>query len=317
MSRPDAVEVLILASLYDFPTDRVCLELQRRGVRFARINRETLPDSKIRLDPIAPRLEIDTAGASWIVDDTIRSVLWRQPTFLRNAPGVALTVDEQLDRSQWSAFVRGLALFDSARWMNDPAATYRAEAKPWQLRHAARAGWPTPPSLITNDSQADFAAHLGRRVAVKPVDTVLLREGSTQHFAYTQLMDAAQLATEDLQAVPVIVQRALEGKTDIRVTVVEDHAWAVAIQRAGAGVEGDWRRQKKADLQYVDITLPGDVHDRCIALVRDMGLRFAGVDLVQQGDLFSFIEINPTGEWGWLDGPDRPIAAAIADALAA
>ena len=28
-----------------------------------------------------------------------------------------------------------------------------------------------------------------------------------------------------------------------------------------------------------------------------------------------FIEINPTGEWGWLDTEARPIAAAIAEML--
>jgi len=46
-----------------------------------------------------------------------------------------------------------------------------------------------------------------------------------------------------------------------------------------------------------------------------LGLTYGAIDLAVSGDTVHFIEINPTGEWGWLDGPDRPIAKAIVDEL--
>lgn len=46
-----------------------------------------------------------------------------------------------------------------------------------------------------------------------------------------------------------------------------------------------------------------------------MGLVYGAIDLAVSGDRFIFIEINPTGEWGWLDNPERPLAKAIAAAL--
>lgn len=311
------VQVLVLANLHDFPTDRICVELDRLGICYARLNREDLGAAVVRLDPIEPRLEIDVEDQRWLVDQTLKAVWWRQPTFLRNIPHQPLSLDEQLDRSQWPAFLRGLMLFDEARWLNDPAATYRAECKPWQLRQAARLGFNTPATLITNDPNAPVATTLGETVAVKSVDTVLLREGGRQFFAYTQLLDWSICAAPALRAAPVLAQKVISPKLDLRVTVLGDHVWAVSVEVEGAGIEGDWRLRKKEQLDYPDFALPPEVADLCIALVRHMGLVYGAIDLALSDGRFVFIEINPTGEWGWLDTPERPIAATIARALAA
>jgi glutathione synthase/RimK-type ligase-like ATP-grasp enzyme len=46
-----------------------------------------------------------------------------------------------------------------------------------------------------------------------------------------------------------------------------------------------------------------------------LGLTYAAIDLALSNGEYWFIEVNPTGEWGWLDGAERPIAAAIAEEL--
>lgn len=315
MTEAPAAEVLILASLYDFPTDRVCIELGKAGASFVRLNVESLGDTRVRLDPHGPRLEIFADGRRYVVDRYLKSVWWRQPTFLRNTSHKPIGLDEQLSRSQWPAFVRGLMAFDEARWINHPAMTYRAEAKPWQLHVAAKLGFEVPKTVITNDPDTPLPASLGQQVAVKSVDTVLLREGDEQFFAYTQLLDWAEIATDDLRAAPVVVQEALSPKLDLRVTVLAGRAWTVAVTSNGAAIEGDWRLKKKAQLAYPAYDLPADVEARCIDLVKAMGLIYGAIDLALVGDRFVFIEINPTGEWGWLDSPERPLAEAIASAL--
>ncbi len=56
----------------------------------------------------------------------------------------------------------------------------------------------------------------------------------------------------------------------------------------------------------------------CRALVRALNLRFGAIDLVRCDGKVWFLEINPTGEWAWLEHVfgDR-IASAIADELTA
>ena len=49
-----------------------------------------------------------------------------------------------------------------------------------------------------------------------------------------------------------------------------------------------------------------------------LGLRFGGMDLALVDGVHYFIEVNPTGEWGWLISSARlPIDKAIVDFLSA
>ncbi|MFP1133139.1 RimK-like protein [Asticcacaulis sp. W401b] len=309
------VDVLVLANLHDFPTDRVCSELQDAGARYFRLNAETLKQARLRLVPQEQLLEVECNGTTWVIDGNLKSVWWRQPTFLRNTPYEAMSLQDQLERSQWPAFLRGLTLFDQAKWINHPAQTYRAESKPWQLHRAARLGFSTPLTLITNDPGADVVSTLGSKVAVKSVDTVLLREQGQQYFSHTQIIDWADCATDDLAAAPVMVQEAVTPKIDLRVTVIGENIWTVSVLSEERPIEGDWRLQKKGKLTYPAYDLPLAVARRCIDFVRDMGLIYGAIDLMVRGGDYLFVEINPTGEWGWLDTPERPLAKSIANEL--
>jgi glutathione synthase/RimK-type ligase-like ATP-grasp enzyme len=47
-------------------------------------------------------------------------------------------------------------------------------------------------------------------------------------------------------------------------------------------------------------------------LLEALGLNFGAIDLVESKGSYFFIEINPTGEWGWLVGDERRFDAEIA-----
>ncbi|SEM93821.1 hypothetical protein SAMN05192583_1590 [Sphingomonas gellani] len=308
------VEVLILTSDLDFATDRVCRELTRRGRKFLRLNREQLGDVLLALDPTEPRLTCRHDGRTWTVGSELRSVWWRQGTFDRNVAGNGAEVEDQLQRSQWSAFMRSMMVFDDARWFNCPSAVYRAEIKALQLAAAAEVGFDVPRTVMTNDPDINPPAADGLPVAIKSVDTLLLRDGPDQLFGYTSIMDWKDAALPELTAA-LTVQQALMNKLDLRVTVVEDRLWCTSIKRAGEGIEVDWRLTGKDQLEIVDHVLSDEDANRCREFVARLGLRYGAIDLAVAAGRSWFIEINPTGEWGWVDGETRPIAAAIAVAL--
>lgn len=313
---PGNVDVLIVSSLADLSTDRICYHLSAMGVQFLRLNREQLPDLGLQIDPLRARLTCRYADHEWQVAADLRSIWWRQPTFLRNTPGKALTVEQQLDRSQWSAAMRGLMLFDEARWFNNPAATYRAESKPYQLRAAYKLGFDVPETFMTNDICADVPGLIGQHLAIKSIDTVLLAHGDDQHFGYTIVADWSECANADFHTVPVTCQKLLSQKLDLRVTIVGDRLWCVTIETERGGIEGDWRLTPKTDLIYREHDLPSEVKRQCLALTRNLGLRYGAIDLAFSAGRYWFIEINPTGEWGWLDRDGRAISEAIAMELA-
>jgi glutathione synthase/RimK-type ligase-like ATP-grasp enzyme len=313
-----APRVLLLSGLYDFSTDLVAAELAEKEVPFVRLNREQLSDCRLTLDPVAAILEVRTSSLSLNISaDDLSSVLFRQPVFLRNTPGRALSLAEQLERSQWPALLRGLCVFDKARWMNHPAKTYLAESKPYQLHVASRLGFDVPSTRIGNDLRGIESAKLGNPLILKSVDTVLLRDGSDSVFTFSTIGHVDEWRDEDLYGAPVMCQKLIRHKTDLRVTIVGDAIFAARIQENGHGIEGDWRIRPRGEIQFVPAELPTDCATLCRRLAATLGLPFAAIDLaeVEDGRIF-FLEVNPTGEWGWLVGHGLRIDAAIADWLA-
>ena len=307
-------QVLILSSLFDFSTDLVALQLQKNGVPFVRLNREQLADHRITLDPLVPDLRITGPAGTHYLGSNLGAVWFRQPVFLRNTPSVPLSAEEQLERSQWIAFLRSLSVFGNAAWMNSPAATYLAESKPYQLSVAAHCGFAVPATLATNDVNF-IRQRFPRRLVVKSLDTVLLRDGEDCLFTYTTVSSSSELTDSAVCTAPLLAQHALETKTDIRVTVIGDKLFSVRIRSRGMGIPGDWRVIPKEDLEYQDIDLDEITTRQCCKLTRNLGLTFSAIDLVETKDGIFFIEVNPTGEWGWLSNQERPIDCAIASWL--
>lgn len=308
--------VLIVTSLLDFPTDRVCDHLTQLGTSFLRINREQLTELAITIDPINAKLSCNNGQHLWSAGSNLKSIYWRQPTFLRNTPAQALTTSEQLQRSQWSALMRGLMFFDDVLWMNHPAATYRAESKPLQLRTAAKVGFKVPETRITNDRLLDIPSIFGEKFALKSIDTILLYTSKTQHFGYTTISDWHSCNDDDFHLVPATCQKLLSPKIDLRVTLVGSQIWCDKISDENYRIEGDWRLLPKTRLKFEDYKLPSDVQESCFRLLRKLGLRFGAIDLAIHNGEYWFIELNPTGEWGWLDREGRGISRSISEELA-
>ena len=303
--------VLILSGLYDYSTDLVALALQDAGVPYVRLNREQLADHRLTLNPAGPELLVEGPAGIHRIGPALGAVWFRQPVFLRNTPVVPLAPEEQLDRSQWTAFLRALCVFRQARWMNAPSATYLAESKPYQLCLAANCGFRVPNTLVTNNA-ARIRAAFPENLVIKSLDTVLLRNGDECLFTYTTEASGKDLTEEEVIAAPLLAQTALEAKTDIRVTMIGQEVFAVRILAQGSGIPGDWRVVPKEELEYQDTVLDDDTARSCVRLTRELNLAFGAIDLIETPQGLYFIEINPTGEWGWLSNKERPLDRAIA-----
>jgi glutathione synthase/RimK-type ligase-like ATP-grasp enzyme len=317
---PDAVlspRVLILASRYDLTCDYVISSLRAGGLPYFRLNTEDLPLFELTLDPVTPLLRgISSQLTFEIRGEHLASVYFRQPTFLREASLSGRPGREQFQRAQWAAFVRNLSVFDGCLWVNHPSHTYEAEHKAVQLRAAAQVGFEIPRTSICNSAgPLEWVVGASDCVAVKGLDTVLVREGRLETFGYTNLLRPAEIGMHDIRSAPMILQQAIDPKLDLRVTVVGDLAWCVAVMVQGQRISGDWRLAK-TDAEFTEFDLPLVIVQQCISLTRRLGLQFGAIDLALSNGQFYFLEINPTGEWAWLEaGLGIPIADALARLL--
>jgi glutathione synthase/RimK-type ligase-like ATP-grasp enzyme len=299
LARAIEVECLIISHSIDYSTDLICYELKQREVKYLRINRDRFNELKIQINVLEDNMLVifDDEHSYSITPHTLKSVYFRAPVFLRTNKQFSL--QEQVYRSQWSSFIRNLIIFENARWINHPVAIYKAENKILQLKKAASFGLRIPQTIVTNyppsDSEFSFS-----NIAVKSLDTALFYDNEQELFVYTSAVQRDTLTDGDLRLAPVIIQEFIEPKIDIRATVVGSHIYAVKVLSQDSGIVGDWRRQRKENLTYNFFQLPNDVEEKIFLLMHELDLNFGGVDLIYSNEEYFFVEVNPTGEWGWL-----------------
>jgi glutathione synthase/RimK-type ligase-like ATP-grasp enzyme len=310
--------VLILGSRFDLTCDYVVAQLRGLGCSYLRLNTEDLSESNVKLDPIRGTLVVQLAGTVFHLEaNELKSVYYRRPVFLRDYDAAGHDPAEQFQRHQWATFIRSLMVFYSSQWINHPAATYYAEHKAVQLRIAYGIGFAVPETVVTNQESL-IGSEITRDddIVIKGLDTVLVRYGINETFGFTNIIKRHSLIGEEISSAPVMFQEPISNKLDLRVTVIGSDVFAVSILADGKPIKGDWRQQKDK-ASFVPFTLPSEIQDKCILLLKKLGLVYGAIDLALEGNQYYFLEINPTGEWAWLvDSAKLPIDIAIAKCLA-
>jgi len=310
------VNHLVLSSTIDYSSDLICAELEKRALNYLRINRDRFPEYEIvyALQDDVTKIKL---GGKWyfLNTESIKSIYFRVPVFLR-ASGKPCSVEEQLKRSQWSAFIRNLIVLDKAVWINHPVSTYRAENKLYQLKVAKKCGLAVPETYVGNSLPQNISQD--SMYIVKSLDTALFYDDGKEMFTYSTMVTGQELLSAEIKLAPVIIQEYLSSKTDLRVTVIKNQIFAVSITKQGAALVGDWRKSNKDNLNYTLVELPQIIKEQIMTLMQNLDLSFGGIDFALVGDTYYFIEVNPTGEWGWLaSSAGIPIDKAIVDSLVA
>jgi hypothetical protein len=308
--------VLIVTNEQDIAADFVVRELDDRGVRVIRLNTERAQDWRLTVQPgDAWRIRSPTRE---LVSGECAGVWWRRPEVPAAPPTIAHARDAIAD--QWRALLRALASVPGPVWVSPPSAIRTAEDKALQLRRAREEGFLVPETVWTNDIEVAhaFASGHRERAVVKSLASAWWESNGRGHFVYATPIPARDLPTGSrLAAAPVCFQHPIEPKRDIRVTVVAGDAFGAVRNPHAADVDNealDWRRAPQGN--WSPYQLPATTADACCHLVASLGLRFGAIDLVldEAGDHW-FLELNPNGEWGWLQRAGLPVAQSITDIL--
>lgn len=306
------VEVLVIADKYDFTTDFVCIELDLRQASYLRLNRDEFHKWKITLDTNTFDISATSDEFKYnISHESLKSIYYRAPIFLRDTNQIN-SLEEQLYSEQWMSFVRNLLMFDKVLWVNNPEKTYTAENKIVQLKKAKEIGFDIPYTIITNTNDI----LVDERYVVKSLDTAFFNIKGKEGFVYSNIIDKEKLESANLNLAPVTIQEYIHPKIDIRVTVVGHDVFATTITSEGKGVDIDWRIVKD-NVEFKTISLPQIIKEKCILLLKELGLNFGAIDLLKTPEnKFVFLEINPTGEWAWLvHTTNQPIHKSITNLL--
>lgn len=313
--------VLIIAASDDWPTDRVVVALQRRGVEVFRMDTADFPQ---RL-ALAGRID---QGQAWTGELTtehrtvelsrVGAVYYRAPGAFQFPQGIS-GPEERFAAAQARAGLGGVLSALDCRWVNHPTAMARAEYKPVQLAAARACGLRIPPTLITNRAEEvrAFAAETGFSIVCKPVASPVLIEDDQFKSVYTQRLRPEDL--EDLRGIDTtahLFQGWVSKEYEVRLTVVGGRMFAAAIHAGSEAAHEDWRSDY-GSLTYASTEVPDQVAAGMRRLMERLQLRYGAADfIVGPNGQWTFLEVNPCGQWDWIQGKTGlPIAEAIADDL--
>lgn len=169
---------------------------------------------------------------------------------------------------------------------------------------------------MTNDGQSarDFIASVGGTALYKPMSVGILGDEGRVKVINANLVTADLVDDASIVKTAHTFQQFIDKQYDVRVTVIGERSFAVAIHAGSEPARIDWRADYDA-LSYVEIDLPRPVSLGIERYLTATGLAFAAFDFsVARDSKWWFLEANPNGLWAWIEErANVPIAPAIAD----
>lgn len=320
LPRSDANTVLVLTEPGDTTADLVVKDLDQRGVRVFRVDTADFPLSlqvSARFDS-GWRGEIRGAEGSVDLAD-IRSIYVRRPTEFVFPPSMT-DAEQRFAGREARRGIGGLLMSLPCSWVNHPSNVADAEYKPFQLAMAAASGLAVPRTVVTNapEDASEHHSFLRSPVVCKTLASAVVSDGRRPSIIYTTDVSSLDMADGRVGLTAHLFQARIPKVRDVRATVVGRQVFAASIVATGEAAEDllDWRSDYAA-LSYEPVSLPPSVESSLLRMTQRLGLTFAATDFVVTADgRHYFVDLNPGGQWGWIqEATGLPIAAAIAAQL--
>lgn len=312
--------VLIITNELDEHADAVVLELNKRNIPVFRFH----PDDFPRVCSIS--IEIQDGRIEGEISNQYRTVAFKdicaawyrraQNLFAESTSLTSTKIDNYV-KAQSTSTLTTLCHGLQTLWVCHPHKLRRADIKALQLAEARKAGLKTPHTLISNDPVrvAAFVDGLGEReCAIKPLIALGVSDEQGYRLPLTTTLPKGH-SLDSVVLAPTIFQPYIHKMAELRCVVIGEKIFSARINsQASEDTRKDWRG---GDSQLELFSLPEHVEAAIHRLMDSFEINFASLDMIltPEGE-FVFLEINPNGQWLWLEEElGLPLVATMADLL--
>lgn len=280
-------KILIITCSYDKTIDYI-IEKNKYRANFFRFNVDLFADYGITISN--SYWEISYRNNT-INNNTTLSIYYRKPTF----PDTSDFAPEyrRIINSDILAIIDGLANSFSGVVLTKPYLLRQAENKIFQLIYAKSHSILMPKSFIGNN---DYWKCINDQRIIKPISVGKIETSSGIAIIQTNLMHEND-SYDSPELTPVYIQEYIKKSFEVRITVVDDDFFAVKIVSDNMI---DWRAGNNNQYEIIDI--PIEIKKCIKMMMKDFQLRFGAIDYIVDVDgKWYFLEINPNGQWQWLE----------------
>ncbi|MBF0306354.1 MAG: hypothetical protein HQL41_11965 [Alphaproteobacteria bacterium] len=293
--------LLILTSRDDLTADFLIVDLLRRDLPYFRLNTEDLTAADFHFE-IGENGAVREVGVKGKFLDLcqVKSAWYRRA--IHPTPSADLSPGERVFvAGELRHLAMGLVLNPDIRWVNPIDRVSVGENKLFQLQVAKRIGFAVPKTIVSRDHSAlrRFVGESGTGAICKPIFHGLFFEGEDRYSVYTRRVSQDSFDPGSIEACPVLVQEEIERKSDVRVTFIGDKCFVAEIKGENGLI--DWR-DPDVSVEFVASSIATDTERMCRTMLSQLGLVYGAFDFIRRpGGELVFLEVNPTGEWAWLE----------------
>ena len=317
-------KVLILTNKDDITVDFIVRELKKREISYYRLNTEDIPSSI--------SIIFDINNESYRLFDKVKNIeidLLEFDAVYYRRPGISnLNHINELNstelyylKSELTFILEGIyKILRNKYWLNNVYSIREAENKIYQLEIAKNIGFTIPNAIISNDEKAvNFMREVHNNdLIIKPIKSGNMEYKNVKKAIFTTKIREEQFDDIDrITSFPIFMESNIHKKLDLRCTVVGNDVFAAEIHsQISEDSKIDWRKGKKI-LNHKEHNLPENIKKMCIELTQKLNLNYSAIDMVlDENNNYIFLEINPNGQWAWIENRLQfPISKRIVDLL--
>ncbi|MEH2078323.1 MAG: MvdD family ATP-grasp ribosomal peptide maturase [Nostoc sp.] len=303
----------------------VIKEIEARGEKAFRFDTDRYP-TEVKLDIYQGDSErvIITDGEHKLDLSEVSSVWYRR---MRYGAKIPKTMDKQFrDASieETRRTVRGMIASLQGFHFDKMSNVDVANNKQLQLQIAQKVGLITPRTLTSNNPEAvkQFAQECKQGIVTKMLSSfAIYDEQGRENVVFTSPVTNDDLENmEGLRFCPMTFQENIPKALELRTTIVGHRVFTASVDSQSLdGSTYDWRKEGKALVKnWQPYELPEDVEKKLLNIMAHFGLNYGAIDIIVTPDgQHVFLEVNPVGEFFWMEiySPHYPISSAIAEIL--
>lgn len=282
-------KVLVITSSIDYTVDYIISKYSDRA-EFFRVNVDLFSNYRITIESDTWRISCPY----WTIQqDEVDSIYYRKPRMPDLSdyqPEYSFMIQRDI-----IAVVEGLVNSFDKYVLTKPSVLHKAENKILQLVLAKDIPFNVPCSLITND-RVPAQSLIRKTSIIKPLSTGKITTPSGYEVFQTELV--SDISDYDISLTPIYLQHYITKQFEVRVTLIGEFAYCVKIDSTD---KVDWRHEKTNN-HYQLIELPEAINLQCRKMLQTLELDFGAFDfIVDEKGEWVFLEVNPNGQWLWLE----------------
>jgi hypothetical protein len=202
-----------------------------------------------------------------------------------------------------------IGLYPNANWVNSWHQTNLAFYRINQIPVAHKLGLKISPTIVTNsyEKALNFVQSQGECVVKSMIRHPSFSHNGKQYRCYTRKIDLETLEKMkySIHLSPVFIQKKIDKKAEYRVTIIGQDTFVCRIDSQtiqDEDVSVDWRIAEPDTVPHYPDNLPSEYLRKLHNMLKEFKLKFGAFDIINnEEDSLYFIELNPDGQWYWIE----------------